>query len=274
MRLLVIGGAEDKEAGMVILRSLLAMLKKNPLIVVITTASEIPKEVAADYKKAFTKLGAKNIKHLNIETRYEAHDAAAYKLIEKSDCVFFTGGDQLRLTSILGGTPIHHLMLERGKTVIAGTSAGASMMSDNMIIEGKGRHYPSRGVVNLAPGMGLVHNIIIDQHFNKRGRMGRLLTAVAENPHALGLGIDEDTAILINEKKKIKVIGDGVLTVVDGEGISYTSCSNQKIGDAIAMFDVKVHTIPSGYCYDLKTRKPILPAKEKIKNTQHEIIES
>lgn len=254
MKLLIIGGAEDKTADKLILRFLSKNLKKNPRVVICTTATDYPEEVGKEYVEALSSLGISHIRTINISSRYEAHDADNYKRFRDADCIFFTGGDQLRISSILGGTPIHEVMLESKGQIIAGTSAGASMMSDIMIVEGKGGNAPVKCSINLAAGLGLLKGVIIDQHFNQRGRIGRLLSAIAENPSSLGIGIDENTAIFVNNKGIATVFGTGVTTILDGRFIEHTNISCLTAEEPLALTNVKLHVLPAGYKFDLNKR--------------------
>ncbi|WP_053955249.1 cyanophycinase [Inediibacterium massiliense] len=264
--LMIIGGAEDQTSDKVILKKLVDCIpKKEKRMVVITTATEEPKEVGEQYVKVFEKLGVQKTVVLNITNREDTHDPKIKEEIEKGDCIFFTGGDQLRISSILGGTTVHELLheiVEKGK-IIAGTSAGASMMSEIMVVEGKDEEAPSRCTIKMAPGMGLVEGVIIDQHFNQRGRIGRLLAAIAQNPHSIGIGIDENTAILLNHTNVFEVVGSGVVTVIDGRNITYTNTSEQYPDDPLAITNVTVHVLPNGYRYDFSTNTPILNKKQR-----------
>lgn len=259
--LMVIGGAEDKTADKVILKRLIELTqKKEPRFIVITTATEHPEEVGKQYIKVFKSLGIDTTIILNIENREDANREEIIKEIEKGDCIFFTGGDQLRISSILGGTAVHemlHKAVHEGK-IVAGTSAGASMMSEIMVVEGRDKEAPSRCTIKMAPGMGLIEGVIIDQHFNQRGRIGRLLSAIAQNPHSIGIGIDENTAIVLNYKNEFKVIGSGVVTIIDGRNILYTNTSEQYPNEPLAITNVTIHVLPHGYGCNLTTKTPIL----------------
>jgi cyanophycinase len=259
--IMVIGGAEDKTTDKVILKKLVQLTQKEkPRFVVMTTATEHPDEVGKQYDKVFRSLGVDQTVVLNIENREDAYRQEIVQEIQKSDCVFFTGGDQLRISSILGGTFVHeilHKSMDKGK-VIAGTSAGASMMSEIMVVEGKDEEAPSRCTIKMAPGMGLIEGVIIDQHFNQRGRIGRLLSAVAQNPHSIGIGIDENTAMILDYKNRFQVIGSGVVTVIDGRKIQYTNTSEQHPNEPLAITHVVMHVLPNQYGYSLATKTPII----------------
>lgn len=263
--LVIIGGAEDKTTDKTILRGLIKLIKeKDPKLVVVTTATEHPDEAGEQYIEVFNSLGVENVKVLKVASRNDASNQESVNELNNAHCIFFTGGDQLRISSILGGTPIHDALkkcLENGK-IIAGTSAGASMMSEIMIVEGEDEEAPSRCTIKMAPGMGLLEAAIIDQHFNQRGRIGRLLSAIAQNPQSLGLGIDENTAIVVNHKNKFKVIGEGVITVIDGRHIKYCNTSEQYPDEPLAITNVKIHILPSGYGYNISKKTPLLKAKK------------
>ena len=265
--LVIIGGAEDKTTDKVILSNLVKLTqKKEPRFVVVTTATEKPQEAGEQYIKVFHSLGVENVSVLKIEGRDDAWRDEPAKEIEKADCIFFTGGDQLRITSILGGTPIYenlHKSLGKGK-IIAGTSAGASMMSEIMVVEGEDKEAPSRCTIKMAPGMGLLQGAIIDQHFNQRGRIGRLLSAIAQNPQCLGIGIDENTAIIVNHKNEFVVLGDGVATIIDGRHIDFCNTSEQYPNEPLAITNVRIHVLPAGYGYNLSNKTPIIQSKEKF----------
>jgi cyanophycinase len=257
-KLIIIGGAEDKIGEMKILTQVSNRINKdNGELVIATVASEIPKDMEKQYIDVFTKLGVKKINILDVRNREDAHDKKRLDIMNKADLVFFTGGDQLRITSILGGTPLYDMLLEKYKKdcVFAGTSAGASIMSNNMIVTGPNDESPKKCTLKMAPGIGLINGVIVDQHFAQRGRIGRLLVGIAENPYSLGIGIDEDTAIVVNENRIFKVIGSGAVYVIDGSSITHTNVSEQYPDEVLSIFDVKMHVLKSGNCFDLNTRQ-------------------
>ena len=259
--LVIIGGAEDKTTDKKILRDVFRLSGgKSSEISIITTATNYPVEVGNEYKKLFANLGADKIHVININRREDANDELALEPLSKSDCIFFVGGDQLRISSILGNTKVHEIIMEayRSGKVIAGTSAGASMMSQIMVVQGEDDEAPRKCTLKMAPGMGLLNGAIIDQHFNQRGRLGRLLTAVAQNPIILGIGIDEDTAIVVEDGEKFRVIGSGVATVVDGRDILFTNVSEQHPDDPLAITNVKIHILPEKYGFNIKEKVAIL----------------
>lgn len=258
--LIIIGGAEDKEEKCEILKKVIEMSGgKDSKIVVMTTATEHPKEVGNLYRSIFKKLGVKEINVVNIDCRHDASIDGYVHALETASCIFFTGGDQLRITSLLGGTEAYealHNAYSNG-ALIVGTSAGASAMSSNMIVTGEDDDAPKYCTLKMAPGLGLLNEVIIDQHFAQRGRIGRLLVAVAQNPHMLGVGIDEDTAIIV-KGESFEVIGSQSVTVVDGKFISHTNVSELMPQEPIALTNIKLHILPKGYQFNLSTRQPIL----------------
>jgi len=259
--LIIIGGAEDKTTDKEILKQVVELSGGcDARIALITTATKSPREAGLEYKRVFGELGAKSVTNIVVLDRDGANDKKALQGIEDSNCLFFVGGDQLRISSILGGTEAHRLIHEayfEGK-VIAGTSAGASMMSEIMVVEGKDEEAPSKCTIKMAPGMGLLEGVIIDQHFNQRGRIGRLLAAVAQNPKILGIGIDENTAMVVNKDMEFAVNGSGVVTIVDGSEIKYSNASEQCPDEPLAITNVKVHILPKGYGFNLATKQEIL----------------
>jgi cyanophycinase len=258
-KLIIIGGHEDKDGRSEILAKVAERVGKGKLIVV-TVGSEEPDEVWKDYKKAFGKLGVKRIEHLHVEARGEALGDEAAKILDGATVAFFTGGDQLRITSQLGDTPIYQKlneMYEKGCT-IAGTSAGASVMSGTMLIGGGHNGSHKLGdVIEMAPGFGLIHDMVIDQHFAERGRISRLVAAVSQNPAHLGVGIDENTAILIEDEDDFKVIGEGAVYVVDGSGSTFSNIAEEKEDRTLSVHDIKLHLLSDGSCFDLKNRRPV-----------------
>ncbi len=186
--------------------------------------------------------------------------------MKEASLVFFTGGDQLRITSVLGGTPLYEAMkaaYEEG-CVFVGTSAGASVMSHTMIIEGNDDESPRKCTLKMAPGLGFIKDIIIDQHFAQRGRIGRLLVGIAENPEVLGIGIDEDTAIVVNRNGTFKVIGSGAVYVIDGRSITKSNVSEQFPEELLSIFDVNMHVLKKGNGFNLNSKVPF--EEDRLKN--------
>jgi len=255
--LIIIGGAEDKVGEKTILKHAAEVVKdREGGLVVLTTATEKPQEVGTNYRTVFESLGLKDIDVLNINSRDEANLDENAERILNSGGIFFTGGDQLRITSILGGTKSYLALYEaysRG-TVIIGTSAGASVMSNTMVVEGKDNEPARKCTLKMAPGLGLLGEAIIDQHFEQRGRIGRLLCGVAENPYMLGIGIDEDTAIRVYPDAHFEVLGSNAVTVVDGSTIKSSNVSELKPDEILAITGVTLHVLPSGYGFDMTKR--------------------
>jgi cyanophycinase len=257
--LIVIGGAEDKKGDKSILKEVCNKLDKdNDVLVIATIASQVPDQLGSEYNSIFKNLGIKNIKILNIEKREDAYKEECIEKIKNASLVFFTGGDQLRITSLIGGTPLClkiNELYEKG-CIFVGTSAGASVMSETMIVTGPDDESPKKCTLKMAPGLGLIKGVIIDQHFAQRGRIGRLLVGIAENPESLGIGIDEDTAIVIKDSGEFKVIGSGAVYVIDGSNISYSNVSEQHPEEVLSIFDVKLHVLKDGNKFNIINRLP------------------
>lgn len=258
--LIIIGGAEDKTGESNILEYITQCVGGgNANIVIITTATEKPKQTYEAYENVFKKFGVKNLYLLDIKNRKDANiDENADKLSNAS-CIFFTGGDQLRITSIIGGTKVYQALQKAcsNGVLIAGTSAGAAAMSSTMIIGGNGNDPARKCSLNMAPGLSLIEGAIIDQHFHQRGRIGRLLCAVASNPSVLGIGIDEDTAIHVSRDGIFKVIGNNTVTIIDGNNIQMTNVSELYPEELLAVSGAVIHVITKGYVFDMKSRQVI-----------------
>ncbi len=274
-KLIIIGGAVNKgsftetdfdnnveknlnffEKG--ILRKLIdeSKLKEQSVIEIIPTASQIPQIVGPEYKKAFEFLGATNVNILEINTREQANSDEIFERITKADVVMFTGGDQLRLTSILGGTRVHDEILRKYQEedfIYAGTSAGAAASSENMIYQGSSQEALLKGEIKTTQGLGLIENVIVDTHFVQRGRIGRLFQTVVNNPRTLGIGLGEDTGLLIKQDKMI-AIGSGLVILVDGRFIKDTNLTNIKLGEPISIENLVVHVMSMNDIFDLKTK--------------------
>lgn len=252
--LVIVGGHENRKCDMVILDRFVA-LAGGPAstIFVLTTASSKHEEMWGIYKKAFTRLGVRHLMTANIKTREDAGDEATAARVFEADGIFMTGGDQKRLMALIGGTRIDHAMhralRERG-ACIGGTSAGASAMSEHMLFDGSKDLLPQKGSVRLGAGLGLVRRVIIDQHFSERQRLGRLLSAVAQNPYLLGAGIDENTALIVRPGHGVEVIGDGAVTLIDGREM-LSNFTEVKSRETIELADVRLHLLPAGVGHDL-----------------------
>lgn len=263
---MAIGGGDITEADEV-LRTFLKLFKRKPdgHLVVLTVATNEPSEAAEKYRSLFRGHDVKHVNVVDVSLRDDAFSEVAVKKALGADAFFFTGGDQLNVTSLMGGTPLHDAIHEKfgDGVLIAGTSAGAAMMSSKMIISGGSGNPPIVGGVDFAPGMNLILGAVIDTHFSQRARHGRLLTAVAHYPHAVGLGIDERTAMVVRGSE-FKVLGEGVITVVDGTQMRYCDLPYKKNRETIGMFAVQIHVLPAGYEYNFKTRQPSAPTLSQL----------
>jgi cyanophycinase len=239
--------------------------KSDPRVVIMTVATSEPEEAADKYNSLFRSNGIKHVSVVNIDRRDEAFDADSLKKLSTADGVFFTGGDQLNITSLLGGSPLHEMIEERYRegVLIAGTSAGAAMMSGSMIIGGKSDTAPRVSGVEIAPGMNLIDGTIMDSHFSERGRHGRLLTAIAHFPQLLGIGVDEATCAVFTNGS-FKVAGEGSVTVVDGSQMRHSDLPYKKDSETVGMFGVCVHVLPAGYSFKLQERTPAAPTLAKL----------
>lgn len=258
-QLVIIGGAEDKQGDCVILREFVRRAGGlQARIVVMTVATGLPGEVGDNYTSVFKRLGVDDVRVVDTATREDADDSAAIESINQATGVFFTGGNQARITEMIKGSQIDATLHQRFTEglVIAGTSAGAAMMPDMMIIEGDSETNPRMEVVSMGPGMGFLPGIVIDQHFAQRGRLGRLLSALSQQPAVLGFGIDENTAIAINGKD-IEVIGESAVTVVDMANITHTNVGELLKDENLAICNAKLHILPHGYHFDLEKRSPV-----------------
>jgi cyanophycinase len=257
--LIIIGGHEDRDpkGKRAILREVAKHVRGGKLVLA-TVASHRPEGYFDEYEKAFADLGIGEIVELYVEERSRAGDREKLSVLDDAAGIFFSGGDQLRITSQIGDTGIEakvRAIYDRGG-LVAGTSAGASVMSETMLVKGSSKETHRIGDLHMAPGMGLIRDVIIDQHFAERGRFGRLIGAVAHNPRILGLGIDEDTAALV-AGDTFRVIGSGAVYVVDGSDVSYCNLGEANMDSTLAMHDMRVHVLANGNEFDLKQRRPL-----------------
>jgi cyanophycinase len=260
--LIIIGGHEDRkpDGKRTILREVARHIHGGKLVLA-TVASHQPEGYFDEYEKAFADLDTGELVELYVEDRTRAGDRDKLQVIDDAAGIFFSGGDQLRITSQIGDTGIEakvRALYERGG-LIAGTSAGAAAMSDTMLVKGTSGETHRIGDLHMAPGLGLIRDVIIDQHFAERGRFGRLLGAVAHNPRVLGIGIDEDTAAVVHDGH-LKVIGSGAVYIVDGEHVTHSNLAEARPDRVLSMHDVCVHVLGTGDSFDIKTRKPV-PAR-------------
>ncbi|MDA8198458.1 MAG: cyanophycinase [Thermaerobacter sp.] len=262
--LVIIGGHEDKERPAIILSRVLALAGGAAArIAVVPTASDTPRAAGRPYVEVLSRLGAHTIEVLKLRSRAQAMDPSWPAKLARATAVFFTGGDQLRITSTLGGSWFHRALAARQRAglVVAGTSAGASMMTDTMIVEGAADQSPTRNTVHLAVGMGLWPGAVVDQHFSERGRIGRLLSAVAQNPAVLGVGIDENTAIEVDFGDRcFKVLGKGTVTVLDGWGAGETNASESRPQEPLALTAVQLHVLAPTWAFRWAERQPVAPS--------------
>jgi cyanophycinase len=251
-----IGGAENKENDRHILERFVRVSGGGDAdIVVIPTASRM-NETGPRYEKLFADIGAARVTVMDFDTRRDCQEPGRLSRLEEASGIFFTGGNQLRLSTLLGGTPVAKLIRARNArgVTIGGTSAGASVLSEHMIAFGDEGASVISGSVRLAPGLGLTNRFIIDQHFRQRDRLGRLLTALAYNPFAVGIGLDEDTAAFIGPDETVEVEGSGGVTIVDGADVSYSSMDAVSEGQPVCMLGLKLHILVAGATFNLHTR--------------------
>jgi cyanophycinase len=290
-KLIIIGGKEHKgknELDMAelnkdfiefeILKNLLPNGKTNKNLEIITTASNEPDVIAGDYKKAFAKLGHTNIDFINIENRMEAKNEEYINRVKNAYAVLFTGGDQFRLSTILGGTDfietIKKRYMEDEHFKVAATSAGAMAMSKVMLYEGHNLEAMLKDDVKTNLGLGFLDNCIIDTHFVKRGRMGRLTEAVISNPPSIGIGLGEDTALIITNGDHMFCCGSGMVTIIDGHSVKHTNVAYAEPNTPLCVENITLHILAAGNAFKLKDRK-FIPAewdiereKTSVKNMQ------
>jgi cyanophycinase len=252
--LVIIGGHEDRKHDMEILSRFVELSGgKDAKIVVISAASAVADEMWEIYDKAFGELGVRKRVHLHLQSRQCANDADQIKDVRDATGIFMTGGDQKRLLAIIGGTALDaemHAALKLRGACIGGTSAGASAMSGHMLAQGRAELHPEKGSVSLAAGLGFLHRVVVDQHFSERQRLSRLLSVVAQNPYLQGIGIDEDTALVVERGVGIEVLGEGAVTIVDGRNMS-TNIAEISDRETPELIDVRLHLLPAGSKYRL-----------------------
>ncbi len=252
-----IGGAEEKFHNPEILDQFVDICGgKKARIAIIPTASEL-EDTGRNYEKLFRKIGIQHARVLQLITREDCHAEEFLNYIDAADGVFMTGGNQLRLSTTLGGTPVAQMIRRRNAAGmhVAGTSAGAAFMPEHMIAGGDEGSTPSPDMVTMAPGLGLTNSFIIDQHFRERDRLGRLLTALAYNPFAVGIGLDEDTAAFIRPGDDLEVVGSGGITIIDPTNLSYSSMDRARRGDPVSLIGVKLHILIAGGRFEIGTRE-------------------
>ncbi|WP_183562017.1 cyanophycinase [Mucilaginibacter sp. SP1R1] len=287
-KLIIIGGAVDMGSNVTIQEHILqpdyikffeqGILKRiitesakheGSLIEVITTASQIPELVGDEYIKAFGQLNVTNVNVLHIKSREDAGNKAYLDRIRQADVVMFSGGDQLRLTAIFGGTEFLQILKQRYQKenfVIAGTSAGAAAASTHMIYRGQSNEALIKGEVQITAGLGFIDSVIVDTHFVQRGRIGRLMYAVATNPGILGIGLGEDTGLLITEGNMMEAIGSGLIILVDGRSIVATNIYDVEIGSPVSIENLKVHVMSIFDKYDLAQHRLLIKKTVKVED--------
>ena len=251
-----VGGAEEKDGDPIILRRFVEISgDESARIAIIPTASTLD-DTGTRYERLFRELGAGDARALEFRRRDDATHPQWLEYLRESTGVFLTGGNQLRISTILGGTDVARLIRSvNAKGVpVGGTSAGAAILSEHMIAFGKSGSTPRAGMVSLAPGFGLTNRVVIDQHFRQRDRIGRLLAALAYNPFAVGIGLDEDTAAFIDGDDVIEVMGSGAITIVDASRLEHSSMGTAEDGESICMTGIQLHILNNGGRYDLHSR--------------------
>ena len=255
---IIIGGAEDKVNGCSILKAFCQSAGgPDAAIGIIPSASREPAVVGDRYYQIFTKMGAKQVQVLDIRYRNECDEARWLNVLNDCSGIFITGGDQLRLRDLIGGTRLVEIIKERvsnGQVVIAGTSAGAAIMGEKMIAGGSSGESPNQGLVDLTGGLGFVPELLVDQHFHNRNRMARLLSAIAANPDRLGVGIDEDTCIAMAGDGTFQVLGKGTITIVDPGDLTHTNYPDAITTTPLSLHNLKLHVLNQGDRYDYKNR--------------------
>jgi cyanophycinase len=252
-----IGGAEEKENDRAILARFVELCGgEDANIVVIPTASKLL-NTGPRYVEIFRDLGVADVDVMDFDTRRDADEPGRVARIERATGVFFTGGNQLRLTTFIGGTAVAKAIriANAAGMHVAGTSAGAAFLSEHMIAFGEEGPTPIAGMVRLAPGLGLTNRFVIDQHFRQRDRLGRLTAALAFNPFAIGIGLDEDTAAFIGPDNTVEVLGSGGVTVVDAADLEFSSMAQIEEGDAVCLLGLRFHILVAGATFNLHTRK-------------------
>ncbi len=251
-----VGGAEEKIGNVSILRRFAEMCGGSRCRIAIIPTASMQSETGGRYQKLFTDLGVKQAHVLPIAHRSDCERKEWLDVLDQVDGVFLTGGNQLRLSTMIGGTEVAKALRRRNREGmhVAGTSAGAAFLCEHMIAFGKEGASPRARNVTLAPGLGLTNRIIIDQHFRQRDRLGRLLTALAYNPFAIGIGLDEDTGAFIAPDETLEVVGSGALTIVDPSGLEFSSMARVRKNDAVCLIGLKLHILDQGSTFNLHTR--------------------
>lgn len=263
---LIIGGAEDKVHGREILQTFFSRSGSNDAhIAIIPSASREPAIIGSRYLNIFEEMGAKQIELLDIRERQQCEDSQIQACLEQCTGVFLTGGDQLRLCGVLADTPameiIHH-RVRLGELTLAGTSAGAAVMGHHMIAGGGSGESPNRSLVDLGTGLGIVPELIVDQHFQNRNRMARLISAIASYPDRLGIGIDEDTCVLVESDGMLQVMGKGTVTIIDPGELTHTNHTQVNATEPLSLHNLRLHVLTYGDRYHLHKRKILSPSHQ------------
>ncbi|MBW4468054.1 MAG: cyanophycinase [Pegethrix bostrychoides GSE-TBD4-15B] len=261
--LVIIGGAEDKEGDCLVLREFVRRAGGiKAKIVVLTAATTAPREVGDTYMRVFHEIGAEDVQVLDTEHPEDGDRQESVDKVQQATGIFFTGGDQARIIELVKGTRVDQAIRQRHAQgiVVGGTSAGAAMMPDTMIIEGDSSTNPRVDAVELGQGMGFLPGIAVDQHFSQRGRLGRLISALVQQQAILGIGIDENTAVIV-EGNEFEVIGQGSVTVVDETEATHNNLDKLLKSEGLAICGVKLHVLPTGYRFNLQTKQPIVPGE-------------
>lgn len=264
--LVIIGGHENKDDDPLILKEVVRRIGDGKLVVA-TVATTLPEESWDDYERVFRRLGIRHLFRLDVQSRADAYAERKCRILDDATGVFFTGGDQLKITMLLGASPIceriHEIHASGG--VVCGTSAGASVLSDTMLVGGASTTSARIGhAVRMAPGLALISDVLIDQHFAERGRINRLLAVVGQNPRVLGIGIDENTAIEIGPERVLSVIGEGGVTVLDGSTVSASNLTSEETSRTMSLCGVTLHVLSQGDTFDLATRVPSIHPADSV----------
>jgi cyanophycinase len=274
-----VGGAEEKIGDVAILRRFATLCGGAGCRIAIIPTASMMTDTGSKYEELFHRLGVKEAKALPIMSRADCEHREWLDVLDQVDGVFLTGGNQLRLSTMIGGTEVAKAIRRRNAEGmhVAGTSAGAAFLSEHMIAFGKEGASPRAKIVILAAGLGLTNRIIIDQHFRQRDRLGRLLTALAYNPFAIGIGLDENTAGFIAPDETLEVVGSGALTIVDPSGIEFSSMARVRKNDVVCLIGLKLHILDHGSTFNLHTRvaaaAPVIAQRVEGADTAKEIIE-
>ncbi len=259
---MLIGGAEDKVGNRTVLRRFVELAGgPRARLAILATASEIYSVVGATYHRIFTELGVQDVRVVPLYSREQCDDPAILELLNDATGIFMTGGNQLKLMTILGGTPAATRIrrVYRHGCVVAGTSAGASAVCQHMMAYGNSGITPRKAMMHFAPGLGLINRLVVDQHFGARGRTGRLITALAHNPYLLGVGLDEDTAIEVDADRVLRVFGRGSVMIVDGGEMTYNDLHRIPDDAPLSIFNLRIYLLTHGHSFDIGTRRSVVP---------------